>query len=158
MAVDGRHLQTEAGLFDMQSYAESGIDVERPGPTAWLDYDGDGDLDCYMAKGPGTLYRNEVGQANSWLELRLVAKAPRDATGARVSLESSAGTQTREIIGTDGHYNTQRSRSAHFGLGGDSGAANVRIRWPDGELQSLGDVKANQRLLVTQGGGVEILD
>lgn len=150
------YLQKADGTYDHQSYAESGIEVERPGPTAWLDYDGDGDLDCYIAKGRGLLYENQVGQANGWLELRFVAKAPRDATGTRVTLTTSAGPQMREIVGTGSHYNNQRTRAAYFGLGGDSGAADVQIRWPDGEVQALGDVKANQRLLVTQGGEIQV--
>jgi len=150
------YLQNAEQTFDMATYAESGVDIERPGPTVWLDYDGDGDLDFFMGKGGGRLFRNENGQKNGWLVLELVATAPRDATGARVTLTTSVGTQTREVTSGHGHYNTQWTRKVHFGLGGDSGAADVTIRWPGGEVQTLGDVKANQRLRVTQGGAVEL--
>ncbi|MCA9513605.1 MAG: ASPIC/UnbV domain-containing protein, partial [Myxococcales bacterium] len=100
------------------------------------------------------LMENQVGQANHWLELRLVATAPRDATGARVTITTSVGKQVREVTSGNGHYNTQLSRHLMFGLGGDSGAGNVTIRWPNGEVQVLGDVKADRRLLVTQGGEI----
>ena len=71
-----------------------------------------------------------------------MAAAPRDATGARVTLTSSVGKQVREVTSGQGHYNTQSTRRVTFGLGGDDGAANVTIRWPNGEVQILGDVKA----------------
>ncbi|PKN58530.1 MAG: hypothetical protein CVU56_05475 [Deltaproteobacteria bacterium HGW-Deltaproteobacteria-14] len=143
--------------FHKATWAESGVDIERPGPTVWLDYDGDGDLDFFMGQASGRLFRNNNGQQNHWLVLRLVATAPKDATGARVTLVTSVGTQTREVTSGHGHYNTQFTRNVHFGLGGDSGAADVTIRWPNGEVQTLGAVKADVTLRVTQGGAVELL-
>lgn len=151
------YFQRPDGTFAKATWADSGVDIERPAPSVWLDFDGDGDLDFFMPKGTGRLFENTVGQANHWLELRLVANAPRDASGARVTIETSAGTQMREIVGPNGHYNTQLTRGAYFGLGGDSGAADVTIRWPDGEVQTLGDVKADHALRVVQGGDITVL-
>jgi hypothetical protein len=62
--------------------------------------------------------------------------------------------QLREITSGNGHYNPQPSRTLYFGLGGDSCAAEVRIRWPDGTEQALGAVAADQVLTVVQGAGV----
>jgi len=143
--------------FHKTTYEESGIDIERPGPTVWFDYDGDGDLDFFMAQGGGRLFENRVGQLNRGLVLELVATAPRDATGTRVTLSTSIGAQIREVEAGHGHYNSQWSRKVFFGLGRDSGAHDVTIRWPNGEVQSLGDVKADLTLRVTQGGTIEIL-
>lgn len=151
------YLQSRAdGSFDRQAdYAVSGIDVERPGSTLWLDYDGDGDLDAFMAKGSGRLYENRAGDGNRNIKVRLVGKGPRDATGARVQVTTLAGLQTREVTSGNGHYNTQLSHELVFGLGGDSGARDVTIRWPDGEVQVLGDVRAGVALTVEQGGEIE---
>jgi len=151
------YLQNDEQTFDMQAWETTGVDVARPATTVWLDYDGDGDLDFFMPKGQGLLFENRVGQDNGWLVIHLVAEAPRDATGARVTLETSVGTQIREVTSGGGHYNAQHTRALHFGLGGDSGAQDVTIRWPDGEVQVLGDVKANYRLRVTQGGTIDVL-
>ncbi|TNF27325.1 MAG: CRTAC1 family protein [Deltaproteobacteria bacterium] len=151
------YFQGSRKSFEKATWEESGVDIEEPGPSLWFDYDGDGDLDFFMPKDGGRLFRNNNGQANHRLVLELVATAPRDATGARVTLTTLAGVQVREVTSGHGHYNTQFTRKLYFGLGGDSGAADVTIRWPDGEVQVLGDVKADLHLRVTQGGTVEML-
>ncbi|MFT7580846.1 MAG: hypothetical protein ACI9MR_002520, partial [Myxococcota bacterium] len=149
--------QADDGNFVQRTHAESGVDIGRPSATLWLDYDGDGDLDMFMPKGTGRLFENTLGQNNNALEIRLVATAPKDATGARITLTTSVGTQVREVTSGNGHYNSQLSRGQYFGLGQDSGAADVTIRWPNGEVQVLGNVRANYALEVTQGGAIEIL-
>jgi hypothetical protein len=151
------YLQGSDQRFARQTWADTGVDIARPGPTLWLDVDGDGDLDFFMPQSAtGRIFENR-GAQNAWLTLDLVARAPRDATGARVTLRSFVGAQLREVIGGNGHYNTQQSRRVHFGLGGDSGAREVTIRWPDGEVQVLGDVRANVALKVVQGGEITLL-
>ena len=151
------YLQSAAQHFDMEPWEGSGVDITQPGPSVWLDVDGDGDLDFFMPKSAtGRVFENVAAGGNR-LVVELVGKAPRDATGARVTLETSVGKQVRELVGGTGHYNTQQTRRLHFGLGGDSGAAAVTVRWPDGEVQVLGDVKANQQLRVEQGGAIGII-
>ncbi len=150
------YLQGADGTFGMLTSTDSGVDIERPGPTLWLDVDDDGDLDFFMAKGAGRLFENLAGTGNASLQLELVGRDGGDATGARVTLTSSVGTQVRELVATNGHYNSQLSQRLSFGLGGDSGARDVRVRWPDGSVETLGDVQAGLTLRVTQGQGVEI--
>lgn len=152
------YFQQPDGTFRMVNYATSGVDITRPGPTVWLDIDDDGDLDFFMPLGGGgVLMRNELGQRNRSLTLDLVATQPRDATGARVTLESTVGTQVREITSGNGHFNSQSSHRISFGLGQDNGARNVTIRWPDGTLQSLGDVRADVHLRVVQDGEISLV-
>lgn len=151
------YLQSVDQHFDKEPWEGSGVDITQPGPSLWLDVDGDGDLDFFMPKATtGKLFENVAAGGNR-LVIELVGKAPRDATGARVTLETSIGKHVRELVGGTGHYNTQQTRRLHFGLGGDSGAAAVTVRWPDGEVQVLGDVKANLQLRVEQGGEVAIV-
>lgn len=157
------YLQNAEKRFVRQGYDISGVDITQPGPTVWSDFDGDGDLDFFMPKGAtGRIFENvtarDAGEGNHFLTLQLVAEAPRDATGARVTLESSAGIQVREVIGGSGHYNAQQTRKVHFGLARDSGATKVVIRWPNGERQELGDVRANLELKVVQGGAITIVE
>jgi hypothetical protein len=112
-----------------------------------------------MARAGGFLFENQAA-VGGHLIIRLVggARSPHDATGARVTLATSVGKQLRELTSGSGHYNNQNTRELHFGLGGDSGARDVTIRWPDGEVQELGDVKANLRLEVVQGGDIRIVE
>ena len=144
------------GDFHRQAYAGTGVEISRPSSSQWLDVDHDGDLDFFMAKGAGRLFVNRLGQDNGWLAVDLVATQPRDATGARVTVRTAQGTQVREVTAGGGHVNTQQTHTVHFGLAGDSGAEDVTVRWPNGEVLRLGDVRANLRLRVTQGQGVEV--
>jgi hypothetical protein len=41
----------------------------------------------------------------------------------------------------------------HFGLGGDEMAKTIEIRWPNGTVQKLSEIKANQILTVTEPEG-----
>ncbi len=151
-----RLYRQQGGTFALLGADVSGVDHHHQEGMAWLDYDRDGDLDLYLAEddGPGHLYRNDT--TASWLTLRLAATAPRDATGAVVTLTTSAGTQRRDVVGPTGHYNPQPSRTLHFGLGGDACALDVRVRWPNGEETSLGDLAARQALTVEQGVGASV--
>jgi len=150
--------EASGGTFAMIPNEDTGIDIRRPSATVWSDIDHDGDLDFFMPKGDGgRLFENTVGQANGHLVLELVARGPRDATGARVTATTSAGTQTREVTSGGGHYNNQHTRRVHFGLGGDSGARDVTIRWPGGGVTRLGDVTAGYTLRVEQGGDATVL-
>ena len=132
---------------------ETGITDRKQEGAAWLDYDGDGDLDLFIAKDTvnGILLRNDVGDDNHRIALRLEAAAPRDATGARVTIQSSAGPQLREVTGPHGHYNPQLPRTVYFGLGGDTCAVGAVVRWPDGTEQELGDLAADRLYTVVQG-------
>jgi len=148
------YLQGKNQKFVKETRVESGVDIERPGPTVWLDVDGDGDLDFFMPQSArGRFFENVAARANH-LVVELVGKTPRDATGARMTLETSVGKHVRELIGGTGHYNSQQTRRLHVGLGADSGARGVTVRWPDGEIQAIGDVKANVHLVITQGGAI----
>ncbi len=152
------YLQNASHNFEMKTYADSGVDITRPGPSVWFDVDGDGDLDFFMPKGRSFLFENASGSNNNYLKIDLLGKTIKDATGARVTLETSAGTQMREVTSGNGHYNTQFSRTNFFGLGQDSGAKNLRIRWPDGSTQNIGDVKANYHLHIEQDGAITVLN
>jgi hypothetical protein len=139
--------------FTLLDAAQAGVDNAHQESVAFLDIDADGDLDLYLAEddGPARLYRNLAGDANRGITLRVSATAPRDATGARVTVETTAGTLMRDVQGPQGHYNVQPSRAVYLGLGGDVCALGVTVRWPDGQTQNLGDLSAGADLIVEQG-------
>lgn len=104
------------------------------------DFDGDGDLDILTVpvNGPPVHFRNNVQDANA-LAVRLVDEAGnRDAIGARVELRTGEGLQVRELQ-LGGGFMSFDAPVAHFGLGDQSAADSLSIRWPDGSTTELSE-------------------
>jgi len=130
---------------------------------SWADYDNDGFLDLFAARGDGRgnyLYRNN-GNSNSWLTVKLVGTVSnRSAIGAKVRVKATIGEvsrgQLRQITGGSGWagYNELR---ANFGFGDATNVDLVRIEWPSGIVQTLTNVASKQFLTVVEhqeGGAV----
>jgi hypothetical protein len=122
----------------------------------WTDYDDDGDLDLFVTGGRKSreeqvdayLYRNE-GTGNNWLKLRLIGeRSNRQGIGARITVKTASNHQTAQVSGGSG-YLSQGSMNMHFGLGQDK-IASVRVEWPGGVVQEIGDVGANQSIVIKE--------
>jgi hypothetical protein len=119
--------------------------------AAYGDFDRDGDLDVLIStnQGPAYLYRNDGGNRNHWLQLRLVGtKSNRSAIGAVVRVTSARGTQW-QTVHSGSSYCSASDLALTFGLGKDSSAA-VEIEWPSGTKQKLASVVANQQMVVKE--------
>jgi len=68
----------------------------------------------------------------------------RNALGARVTVKSDGLRQIEDVIPVRG-YLSQGDVRLHFGLG-KATKADVEIRWPDGQVETLKDVSPNQFL------------
>ncbi|MCA9319932.1 MAG: CRTAC1 family protein [Planctomycetes bacterium] len=111
---------------------------------ALADVDGDGDVDVLATENGGRprLFINEqTGGRSIRIDLRLASGAP--ALGAELSLVTSAGKQ-RRLVGGGGSYLVASESIVTFGLGEDPMARDLRIRWPDGRVETL-DVLAPGR-------------
>ena len=115
------------------------------------DIDNDGQMDAGVATdGPAYVPHNETSTQNHWLTLRLVGhKSNRDGIGAKVKLVTRKGAQFA-IVTTAGSYLSSSDKRVHFGLGTDTAAASIEIRWPSGIVQKLKDVRADQILQVDE--------
>ena len=133
------------GTFsDITKYA--GLDHLGKGHGFSLaDYDQDGDLDIYAPQGGfchgdlwrNPLYRNDAGNQNHWLHVRLRGvKSNRFAVGAQVTLRSGEMTQYREVEGGIG-FGSTNSYPVEFGLGELESIDQVEILWPSGGRQVL---------------------
>ena len=109
------------------------------------DYDNDGDVDVAVSNsgGPLLLLRND-GKHGGWIGMTLVGKkSNRRGIGARVVLETTAGSQVRESKAGDSYLSSSDSR-VHFGLGRAAAVKSVEIRWPSGVVQRLRDLKTGR--------------
>ena len=143
-----------------QVTAELGAGILSPKSSrgcAFGDFDNDGDIDALimnMNEAP-LLLRNDynsarVPQRNNWLKLKLEGtKSNRSAIGARVVLRAGSWVQVQEVTSQSSYYSHNDNR-LHFGLGSNEKADSVEIRWPNGQLETLHNIPANQILNVRE--------
>jgi hypothetical protein len=106
--------------------------------SAVADYDNDGDLDIAVTNsgGPLELLRNDGAHGN-WIGFVLRGrKSNRQGIGARVTIETEAGKQMREVKAGESYLASSDPR-IHFGLGKASTVKRVTIRWPSGIVQDV---------------------
>ncbi|ADW68882.1 CRTAC1 family protein [Granulicella tundricola] len=116
------------------------------------DLDNDGRLDAVVSTNGGLAHilHNEIKTSNHWLILNLVGHTSnRDAIGAEIELTTSAGKQM-VTVSTAGSYLSSNDKRAHFGLGPDTGAKTIRIRWPSGVVQVLEHIAGDQVLKIDE--------
>lgn len=146
-----------------QGSVGSGLDVKSNARSAaYLDFDGDGDLDiavnCYH--GPVMLFRNEGEPSNHWLQIRLQGIPERgglDAIGAKMLVSGKEiGNVWREVHGTIG-YLSVHPKSQHFGVGRNE-RVNLTVVWPDQEKYHFLDVETNKVYSLKRGGKLTVIE
>ena len=124
--------------------------------VAFGDYDSDGDVDIFIVNnhGPAVLLRNEEGNRNNWLQVKLIGtKGNRDAVGARIRLKAGDRIQLREI-NAGASYLSFNSLTAEFGLGKETTVDRIDVIWLGGHTERFTSVGINQRVVLTEGTGV----
>ena len=121
-------------------------DVSR-GAT-FADYDLDGDIDIFVTNSntPPRLLRNDGGNRNNWLQIKMKAtRSASDAVGTRVKITTGDLSQIREVQSGDG-YLSQRELKLHFGIGKHNKVNKIEVQWVSGSTQIVQQVPANQVL------------
>jgi hypothetical protein len=137
-------VSAESGAVFKQAWVARGLAVG--------DLDNDGRVDAVVTTndGPAYILHNETATSNHWLTLNLIGhKSNRDAIGAVVKVVTKSATQYT-TISTSGSYLSSSDKRAHFGLGPETVADRIEIRWPSGITQVLTKVNADQRLTLEE--------
>ena len=136
-----------------------GPDFMRPTAGRGLavaDFDNDGDLDVAVTNRGDypELLRNDGGNANNWLEVKLIGtKSNRDGIGAALKLVSEGVTQYEQSKGGMSYMSAHDPR-IHFGLGRRKTVQSLEITWPSGAVEKLTNVPVNQTITVKEGSGI----
>ncbi len=118
-----------------------------------IDNDGDSDLLLMNAGEPPVLLRNDGGNKNHWLGLRLIGtKSNRDGIGAKVTIKVGAARRTKQLLGGTSYCSASDLRLL-FGLGDGQKVDEVEVRWPAGGVTTLRDVAVNRYLTIREDAG-----
>jgi len=102
---------------------------------------------------PPSLLRNDVSGGGHWLKVLLAGvTSNRSAIGARVIARYGDRVQAQEVSAQSSFYSAS-DRRLHFGLG-TATSAELTIRWPNGNTESIPRVDANQLVVVREGAGI----
>lgn len=133
----------------------SGLDfVEDARTFALGDFDSDGRLEVVLKNrnSPQLRYlKNVLPNLPPAISFRLTGKkSNRDAIGAKVTVETASGRQTRTVRCGSG-FLAQHSKELLFGLGDTEQPVQATIEWPSGLKQEVRDLPFNHRIYLEEG-------
>jgi len=121
--------------------------------AAFGDIDNDGDVDVVVSNLGQRAYllRNDGGNRRNWIGIETMGKkSNRDGIGCRVKVVSASGLTQYFTVNTAIGYLSASDKRLIVGMGDDSTAKLIEIRWPSGSVQKFENVKAGQRLKATE--------
>jgi hypothetical protein len=124
--------------------------------AAYADIDNDGDLDVLMTTNGGAayLFRNDGGNKNQALRVRLRGtRSNRNGIGAVVRVNYGDEKQW-QMMRSGSSYLSQSELVLTFGLGQHATVSNLQVEWPSGQVDKLSGVAAGQTITVQEGTGI----
>jgi enediyne biosynthesis protein E4 len=131
-----------------------GFDLPKNSNGAvYADLDNDGDLDLVVnnLNEESAIYKNMTRENDhtSYLSVKLKYQGANiNAIGSKIFLYTGGKIQYLEVNPNRG-FESCVSTVAHFGLGNLKIADSMQIVWPDNKIQTLVNIPANQKLLIT---------
>jgi hypothetical protein len=146
-----------SGVFeDVSAMAGPGVEEKKSSRgAAFGDFNNDGGIDVLimnMGEEP-SLLRNDLKSGNHWLKVELQGtKSNRSAIGAIVQVEAGKWKLT-DIVLSQCSYISRNDSRLHFGLGAETAAAKITVRWPTGEVESFPGAPAGKLVHLVEGSG-----
>jgi len=119
-----------------------------------LDNDGDVDLVINNLDGAPTVLRNDGGNVNNSILIKLVGvKSNRSGIGARVKVVSGELVQKDEVRSGDS-YLSQSDQRLHFGLEKRTKIDLIEVHWSSGAVDKITGAKVNSIVTIKEGSGI----
>ena len=118
--------------------------------AVYVDLDNDGDLEIVTNNidDEVTLFENTSSKNSHFLTLNFKGKETNSlGLGTLVTLKTGNNVQVQELTLSRG-FQSSVAPQLHFGLGDTDTVEEIEIEWPDGNIQKLNNVKANQFLTI----------
>ena len=157
--LPNRMFRNDAGKRFQDVTVSGGFGQLRKGhAVSFADFDRDGDQDVFEVLGgayPGDGYFSVLlanpGHGREWMGLKLTGtKSNRGAIGARVRVELSDSRVVHRVVQPGSSFG-DAPLEVHLGLASAKQALRVEIRWPSGDVQTLGPLAAGRVYGVTEG-------
>ena len=101
-----------------------------------MDFDLDGDDDIILtslnAGNPMLVLRNDIGNKNNWVNIKLIAPegVNKNSIGARIKIWAGNLFRVREVSAGKGNQSGQQPFALLFGLGSNSEVDSIKVEWP----------------------------
>jgi hypothetical protein len=142
------------GTFTEGAAAAGAADSSQGRGIVCFDYERDGDVDLYIQNSGyrSVLLRNDGGNAQHWLDVKLTSDGPNtEQIGARIRA-TAGGVEQTWVLRCGTNYVSQDPAEAHFGLGAATVVDELTVEWTDGQSTTLTAVPADQRLVLAHPG------
>jgi hypothetical protein len=154
VADAGLYRQNRAGQFVRVPVLTLPPGPHKSARATWFDANNDGFREALIAlqnpdKQWQSLYFRHPGGSNHWLTLNLQGPpGNRPAVGTRVTLITPQNRRSA-VVGwnEESHYGSGHYR-LYFGLGPATQIDTLELRWPDGSIQHLRHLAADQHLMI----------
>lgn len=139
------------------SNVSKGFGLDKKGfsnGSAYADLDNDGDLELIVnnVESEALLYENKTMDELKTHYISFAFHGREDnrfGFGVKLRIETESGVQLQELTLTRG-YQSSVAPELHFGLDKDTVIEKATIRWPNGTIQTLYNIPADQKVMIDQ--------